>query len=193
MSGHFKLASIWYRPTDQVKTTKNLATTQELMLIYGRGSSRDSRRIVNKFRFESTLIVFKNIARCFILTFWELADAFKSDYFVFAQRRSSLASCCACDMCRVYHPKHFICGFLLCQSNSGDMMQDNPQLSRAACYFLFRSQPWWCHVRSRHDWIYRRWDKKPWNVVQQTLRLQVIFIMSLTENPWNLTLRDDEP
>lgn len=73
-------------------------------------------------------------------------------------------------------------------------MQDNPQLSRAACYFLsFVANPDDV-MRSRHHWIYRRWDKEPWNVVQQTLRLQLIFISSLTQNPWNLTLRDvDEP
>lgn len=29
----------------------------------------------------------------------------------------------------------------------------------------------------------------PWSIVQPTLSLQVIFIMSLTQNPWSLTLR----
>lgn len=99
-------------------------------------------------------------------------------------------SCCACEMCRVDRLKHFICGFFLSSFWLGcvnlarrDMMQDNPQLSRAASALLFlpiHPPRFVMSYTLTLGKIYRRWDKNPFGiiriVVQSTQCLRVIFI-----------------
>lgn len=81
-------------------------------------------------------------------------------------------SCCLDfnNSCCVYRSKAFYLRIFCRRVNLTrcDMMQDNPQLSRAA--FIFPSQPCvWCHsafvpcypLPSTGEWIYRQCDKKP--------------------------------
>lgn len=128
---------------------QSLQQTLTIMLIYRRGSSQKScfsflnaRKLWAVKIQDSFFIQF--LSRWYhlmvLLTFIFLSASWSVQIGLFlGSLRSRL--CCASEMCRVYLPQRFICGFCCCVNlTCCDTMQDNPQLSRAAFSFV-SSQP----------------------------------------------------
>lgn len=127
---------VWYQSLSLI-LWQSLQQTLTIMLIYRRGSPQLSCFF---FELEKNKLRAVKIQRFFILTFIFWGPSWSVQIGLFL---GSLWSrlCYASEMCRVYLPQRFICGFCSCVNlTSCDTMQDNPQLSRAAFSFV-SSQP----------------------------------------------------